>query len=102
MGKFIEKDENGGATVYYLTKNTFAHFENDWGQLFGKYNWKTYRIAEIYYEDDVMLGGKEFIFVLLGFGFRIRHNNPDNKEMKRLTDIAEKLATKPNKEISDE
>ncbi len=70
-------------------KDSFAHFENDWPQIWGRYNWKTYRVADIYYEDDVMLGGHEFRFVLFGFGIRIRVNNPDHPGMKDLNDKAD-------------
>lgn len=87
-------DEFDRAWYLHIGENTFAHIENDWPQLWGKYNWKTYRIADIYYEDDVMLGGHEFRFVLFGFGFRIRHNNPDNEKMKELENTAKELSKK--------
>lgn len=92
----IERGDDEYDRTWYLNlgENTFAHLENDWVQLFGKHNWKTYRLADIYYENDVMLGGKEFRFVILGFGFRIRHNNPDNETMKEMIEKVDNLTAK--------
>lgn len=88
MSKFIEKHD--GQILFHFGENTFAYIENDWRQLFRSgFNWKTYRVADIYYENDVMLGGKEFRFVVLGLGFCIRHNNPNNEKFKEIVDMVE-------------
>lgn len=79
----LERGSEFDKTWYlHIGKNTFAHLQNDWVQLFGKYNWKTYRLADIQYENDGMVDGWEVSFVLLGIGFRVRYNNPDGELMK--------------------
>lgn len=82
-----------GLLVINFTKNTFLYFENDWRQLFGKYNWKTYRFADIYYENDIMMAGQEFRFILLGFGLTIRRqsNSPKLKELRNIAKKAKSI-----------
>lgn len=77
--------------MLHIGDNAFAHLENDWPQIWGKYNWKTYRLAHIYYEDDVWLGGKELVFVLFGIGFRFRYNDPNNEKMKELDETVQSI-----------
>lgn len=71
----IKKDEWGGDTYYLnFNENCFAHIQNDWKQLFGKWNWITFHFIHIYFEKDTMTKGYEFEMMLLGFGFRVRYN----------------------------
>lgn len=93
----IQKDEVTGCWELHFSESTFAHTENDWKQLLGDFNWKTYRVADINFEDDVMFGGKEFTFVLFGLGFRIRHNNLEDENMKELVGRAESVTKKQSK-----
>jgi len=61
---------------YYLhfSDKCFIHGRNDWGQLFGKYNWYSFHFIHVYFENEVMTGGWELECVLLGLGFRLRYN----------------------------
>lgn len=72
----ITKDKHSGE--HYLEgKNFLAHFINDWGQIFGKWNWVSFHFIHIYFEDDKMTGGYELEVVILGLGFRARYTyNP--------------------------
>lgn len=51
-----------------------VEFTNDWKQLVGKWNWYTFTIVELYFENDKFTHGYEFVFTLLGLGIRIRYN----------------------------
>lgn len=83
-----------GLWMLHFGDNAFAHIENDWRQLFGGYNWSTYRLAHIEYENDTLLGGHEVTVVLLGFGFRFRKNNPNNERMKAMDELVEAIREK--------
>jgi len=69
--KLIKNDTFG--TRYYLevTKNCIIHLNNDWVQLFGKWNWISFHFIYIYFEKDNIGGNYEFEFNLLGLGFRV-------------------------------
>ena len=56
------------------TKHWLIEGRNEWKQLFGGYNWYNITIVTIYFENDVMTYGYEFVFTLLGLGIRIRYN----------------------------
>ena len=47
---------------------------NNWKQLLGTWNWYTWTLIHVEFEKENMAYGFEFMFVLLGFGFRIRYN----------------------------
>ena len=70
----LETDKHDGRYYLHLGDNLFIHSENDWAQMFGKYNWYTFHFAHIYLENDVMTGGLEFEFIILGLGLRMRWN----------------------------
>lgn len=70
----IEKDKYDNTYYLHLSENCFVHTQNDWKQIFGKWNWYTFHFAHIYFEKDIMTRGYEFEFILLGFGFRFRYN----------------------------
>jgi len=60
--------------------NFFVIFINQWDQLinFKQYNWTEWSwfIIRISYENDIIMGGYELEFVLLGLGVRFRYNKP--------------------------
>lgn len=57
-------------TTYEIGRVMFD-FDNEWSQLFGKYNWYTFRFLQVEWEWDKYCGSLEFMFALLGFGLRI-------------------------------
>ena len=70
----ITKEEFGSWTLE-LTENCFISSINEWGQVFGKWNWYEMTLVDISFEWDMQItGGYEFIFILLGLGLRFRHN----------------------------
>jgi|SRR3990167_7744731 len=86
----LKKDESGW--YLYITKNSFIHGVNDWKQIFGNWNWYSFTFITIYAERDFFVGGYEFEFVILGLGFRFRHNDKNartkfkewDKEIRKL------------------
>ena len=67
-------------------------FENEYKQLIGGWNWYSFTFINIYFENDRWTHGYEFIFMVLGLGFRFRYN----------TDKALELFDKWDKEIQHE
>lgn len=59
-----------------MFKRFLFSFINEWVQLFGKWNWKTFTLIMVSFEDDTFTRGYEICVILLGFGFRIRYNTP--------------------------
>lgn len=53
---------------------------NQWEQLFGGFNWYTFTAIQLEFENDAMTHGYEFIFIVLGLGFRIRYNTDEALE----------------------
>ncbi len=68
----------------YLTDDIFIHSINDWEQIFGRWNWYTFHLLHVYFEKDVMCGGYEFEFAVLGLGFRMRINDPESDGYKTI------------------
>jgi hypothetical protein len=52
----------------------FIELINDWKQFHGSWNWYTFTLINIEFENDAMTHGYEFYFVILGLGIRIRYN----------------------------
>ena len=79
MIKF-EKDEMTHEWNLTLGKDTFIHTTNDWRQFYNlltgksKYNWYTFHIINVYFENDIICPGIDIEIALLGFGLRFRHN----------------------------
>lgn len=79
--------------------NTFIHATNDWAQLYRlltgktKYNWYTFDIIKVYFENDIMCPGFEIEIALLGFGLRFRHNKSweGTEIQKRIDDVKEMI-----------
>jgi len=68
----LEKEQ--GLWYLYFGEDNFIHTLNDWNQLWGNYNWYSFHFIRVYFENDVMTGGWEFEFAVLGLGFRLRWN----------------------------
>ncbi len=56
------------------TDNFFVNFINEWCQFAGEFNWYTFTFLELQFENEKMTGGAEFVFIVLGLGFRVRWN----------------------------
>ena len=92
MFKF-ERDEYDKCWYLYLSENTFVHLINDWGKIFGKWNWYSFHILHVYVENDLMFPGFEFEFVVMGLGFRFRINRSwrETEIGQRLDQLNQKL-----------
>ena len=84
----LEKPEIGSWCLS-VGDNFFIELVNRWAWLFYKTNWFDVELIAVTFEKDSMLEGYEFIFVILGFGFRARLNTFDenNEIIKRVNDI---------------
>lgn len=82
---------DNGYKYLELSKNAFVSFVNEWSQLFGKFNWINWTFINIAFEDDVMLGGFEFDFVILGLGFHFRWNHTETETMKEMKKQADDI-----------
>ena len=82
-----------GKLYINITENLFIETQFQWNQFILKrlrkyrWNWVSFNFIDIYFENDIMIGGLEFIFILLGIGFRIRYNYNDklNQMVKDVT-----------------
>lgn len=72
-------------------KECLLSFKNDWAQIFGHWNWYNFTLIDIEAENDKMLGGYEFDFVVLGLGIHFRINWKETEEMKKLIELADKI-----------
>ena len=99
-----------------FTENWSLHFGddvffnpiNEWKQLYEplilkgtKYNWITFHPIHIMLEDDIMSGGYEFEFIVMGFGIRTRWNYGfEDSEVGNI--LAENLREEEAKERNNE
>jgi len=60
--------------IINITPKLFLDLSTEWSQLFGKYNWYSFTLIEIYFENDEFTGGYEFVATLFGFRLRVRYN----------------------------
>jgi hypothetical protein len=81
----IKRDKFDNKLYIHFTKKCFLTFLNDWEQISGKWNWIEFNIIQLYFENDTWTGGYEFVFQLLGLGFRIRYNY-DLEKLDRIID----------------
>ena len=58
----------------FKKENWIFEFNNEWGQIFGKYNWYSFTFWHLYFENETHSGGVELHFMLLGLGFYLRYN----------------------------
>lgn len=63
-----------GNIFFYFSEDTFIHTICEWRQLTGSWNWFTFTPLKVYVEKDCIIPGIEVETILLGLGFRFRHN----------------------------
>lgn len=71
-------------TTTIFKKEILFNFINEWGQLIGKYNWITFTLINIEFENDIHLGGFEIMVIIFGLGFRVRINYKETEMLKEL------------------
>lgn len=73
-------------------------FYNEWVQLFGKFNWRTFNLINIEVEREDMLGLWNFDFCLLGFGvhFSITYNP---EPLRKIEDECKEIKSNPEKNL---
>jgi hypothetical protein len=78
------------------TDNLFIEPLNDWRQLSRQFNWNwyTFTFIQIEFEHERITGGIEFLFILLGLGFRIRWNYDPSKLEDMIKEIPEEWKEK--------
>ena len=62
------------------TKHWLVEGINQWEQLKGGFNWYTMTFIQIEFEKELMAYGYEFIFIIIGLGFRVRYNTDKSLE----------------------
>ena len=62
------------------TKHWIVEGINQWEQLKGGFNWYTMTFIQIEFEKELIAYGYEFIFIILGLGFRVRYNTDKSLE----------------------
>lgn len=67
--------------------NWIFYTHEQYSQFFKNCAWFTFDVANIQFEDDVVLGGIEFTFIILGLGFSIRYNHTETKASKYAADF---------------
>lgn len=60
--------------IININKKLFLDLSTEWKQLFGKYNWYSCTLINIYFEKDSMCDGYEFVATFIGFTLRVRYN----------------------------
>jgi hypothetical protein len=81
----IKRDKFDKKLYIHFSEKCFLTFLNDWEQISGKWNWIEFNIIQLYFENDTWTGGYEFVFQLLGLGFRIRYNY-DLEKLDKIVD----------------
>ena len=71
--------------------NAFIELDCQWKQLLAGYNWYTFNLINIEIENDIIMGGYECTFVLLGFSIRWRWNHTETEMMKGCLDTMKDL-----------
>jgi hypothetical protein len=74
----LERDEWGHWSLQ-LTERAFITPEWEWAQLRPGYNWRTFHLMHVMFEQDGMCPGWEFEVIVLGVGFRLRANDDWSK-----------------------
>lgn len=63
--------------IINITEKLFLDLTSEWEQIFGKYNWYSFTLLELYLENDKWTGGYEFVATFLGFRLRLRYNTEE-------------------------
>jgi hypothetical protein len=74
-----------------VEKNWFIDWIEEWSQFFRDDNWYTFHPCWIEFENDKIMGGYEFTFVLLGCGMRWRWNHTSTPQMQDCLDAVEDI-----------
>ena len=64
--------------------NWIIDFQEDYSQFWEKCNWYNFRFCHIEFENDKIMGGWEFFFVIMGLGFIARWNHTETEDKKRI------------------
>jgi len=80
------------------TKHWIVEGINQWEQLRGGFNWYTMTFIQIEFEKELMAHGYEFIFIILGLGFRVRYNT--DKSLKQFDEWGDEALEARLKKLS--
>lgn len=69
----------------------FIAWIEEWSQFLGGCNWYTFHPIMIELEDDRMMGGVEFTFIVLGLGFRFRWNYKRTEKVEEILAAVEDI-----------
>lgn len=88
-------------------KNWFIDWVQQWDQLWTDCNWYDCDLLWIRFENDKVMGGYEFTFIVLGLGFRWRWNHMMTDSRKDMEETIAGLregtvTTRPWSEVRDE
>ena len=88
-------------------KNWFIDWQEEWSQFFESCNWYDFHVIHIHFENDKIMGGYEFSFILLGLGFRWRWNHTTTETMQECLEAVEDIkagtaTTRPFSEFKEE
>ena len=95
----FDKESKSVGIEFGEYRGIWVNLMNEWPQLWQKCNWKTFNVINIYFEDDIMMGGFEFEFWLLGFGIRLRVNYTQTEQVRELLEKAKEIESGEAKTI---
>lgn len=72
-------------------RNWWIYFIEQYSQFLGGCNWYTFNPIFIEFEDDRIMGGVAFTFIILGLGFRWRYNYKETPTMKKIRKSIEEI-----------
>lgn len=83
--------------------NWLFEFIQEYTQFLEDYNWYTFHLAQIEFENDEIMGGYEVTVILFGLGFRVRWNHTETETIRELKDTMEgvKAGTVQTRPLSD-
>jgi hypothetical protein len=69
--------------IINITENFFIELNTEWKQIWGNWNWYTFTLINIYFENGKYTGGYEAEITLLGFTIWCRYNTEEfNSKMR--------------------
>lgn len=72
-------------------KSWFIDWTNQWTQLWEKCNWYDFDLLWVRFENDMIMGGYEATFIVLGLGFRWRWNHTRTQQMEECERMVEEI-----------